>query len=297
MTGAGAGWAAAVLAGAAGLLAALGAFVVLADGIRLPGVLRAAARRAALEVGETARVVRGLGASQGPLSRGIVVRLRVAGAVGAAAAAWIVLGVRAAAAFAVAGAWAAPRFASVRRARHGRRLDEHAASAARAIADAVAGGVSIRRSVTVAARRLGGPIAQELRRTSWELEMGAVTEAALERLRVRSGSRGVGLIVAAMHVQRRAGGDLPRVLRDVAGALEEEQRVLEEARAATAQARFTAAVVIALPLFGIAIGALASPGLPSRLTGTAVGAGLLGTALALQVCGVLAIRRLAAPCG
>jgi tight adherence protein B len=98
-----------------------------------------------------------------------------------------------------------------------------------------------------------------------------------------------------MQVQRRSGGDLSRVLRGVAGALEEERRVLDEGRAATAQARFTAAVVIALPVCGIALGALASPGLLARLTGSALGAGLRAAALLLQVTGALVIRRLATP--
>ena len=141
-------------------------------------------------------------------------------------------------------------------------------------------------SVAVAAERLSGPIAEELGRTAWELEMGAGTEAALERLRARSASRAVALIVAAMQVQRRSGGDLARVLRDVATALEQDRQVIEEANAATAQARFTAIVVVALPLCGIGLGALASPGLPARMTGSPLGAGLLhGVARAAGVRG------------
>ena len=154
-------------------------------------------------------------------------------------------------------------------------------------------GASLRTSVAVAARRLTGPLAEELDRTAWELEMGAGTEAALERLRSRAASQGVALIVAAMQVQRRSGGDLAKVLRGAATALEQDRRVIEEANTATAQARFTAMVVVALPLCGIGLGALASPGLPARMTASPVGVGLLLAALSLQVCGALIIRRLA----
>ena len=113
--------------------------------------------------------------------------------------------------------------------------------------------------------------------------MGAGTEAALERLRSRSASQAVALIVAAMQVQRRSGGDLAKVLRGVATALEQDRQVIEEANAATAQARFTAMVVVALPLCGIGLGTLASPDLPARMTGSPVGAGLLMASLALQL--------------
>jgi tight adherence protein B len=203
------------------------------------------------------------------------------------------LGPRGAVLCGVAGAWFAPRIVATRRRRYGHRLDEGAAGAARAIADAMSAGASLRTSVAVAAGRVSGPIAEEVGRTAWELEMGAGTEAALERLRFRSASRAVALIVAAMQVQRRSGGDLAKVLRGVATALEQDWQVIEEANAATAQARFTAMVVVALPVCGIALGTLASPELPARMTGSPVGAGLLIAALALQVAGALLIRRLA----
>jgi tight adherence protein B len=184
---------------------------------------------------------------------------------------------------------------AARRRRYGQRLDAGAASAARAIADAISAGSSLRAAVSVAAQRLGGPIGEEFRRTAWELDVGAGTDAALERLRSRSASRAVALIVAAMQIQRRSGGDLAQVLRSVATALEQDRQVIGEADAATAQARFTALVVVALPVCGIALGALASPGLPARMTGSPVGAGLLLTSLALQLTGALLIRRLARP--
>ena len=69
--------------------------------------------------------------------------------------------------------------------------------------------------------------------------------------------------------------------------------MLEEARAATAQARFTAVLVIALPVCGIALGTLASPGLVGRMTASPLGIGLLVAALSLQVSGAVLIRRLA----
>ena len=282
----------AALAGAAGALAAISVLWMLPAAAALPGPLRRPAARIGHEARLTARTLRDAGAIA-PVTPDAARRLRVAGAAAAAFPGWVLGGGAGALLCCVAGAWSAPRLARARRARHGRRLDAGAPALARAIADALAGGASIRHAPAAAARALPDPVAQEVGRTAWELEMGAGTDAALERLRTRSSSGGIALVVAAMQVQRRSGGDLPRVLRDVAAALEEERRVLDEARAATAQARFTAWVVIVLPLCGIAMGALAAPGLVARMTGSALGAGLLLAALALQAAGVLAIRRLA----
>ena len=282
-----------LLAGAAGALAAVGAAFVMPRSMDLPGPLRSIATRLGEELGSTMDLLREVGSARAPLPRARVRRLRVTAAVAGGLAGAVVLGIRGSLLVAIVAGWLAPRLAELRRERYGRRLDEGCAAAAFALADAVSGGASMRASVAIAARRVRGPIARELSRTGWELEMGAATEAALDRLRARSVSRAVTLIVAAMQVQRRSGGDLPRVLRDVGTALEQERRLLDEARTATAQARFTAVVVIALPVCGVALGALASPGLVGRMTASPVGIGLLVAALALQVSGAVLIRRLA----
>ena len=118
---------------------------------------------------------------------------------------------------------------------------------AMALADALGGGHSLRGAVAEAARSLDGPAGHELSRTAAELATGAPTEAALEGLRARAGSERVGTVVAACLLARRAGGDLARLLRDCARAFEDDARMRGEARAATAQARFTGLVVVLLP--------------------------------------------------
>jgi tight adherence protein B len=229
------------------------------------------------------------------LGRERTLRLRLVAVATVLVAVTLMLGLRPALLLAPVAAWAAPRAVHARRARHGRRVEEGAAAAALALADALSAGAAARGSIAVAAERLDGPIARELRHTAWELEMGAGTEPALDRLRERSASRGVALIVAAMQVQRRSGGDLGRVLREVAVALADERRLRAESRSATAQARFTAAVVIALPACGVALAALASPGLVGRVAGAPVAVGLVVCALGLQASGAWMIRRLAGP--
>ncbi len=284
---------ASAFAGAAGVLLAFGTILALPRPGELPPSLGRLAVRLGDELRSNVDALRDIGSVRIPLPRSRARRLRLAAGLAGVLAGASLLGLRGAVLCGVASTWLAPRIVAARRRRHGRRLDEGAADAAQAIADAISAGASLRTSVAAAARRLTGPLAEELGRTAWELEMGAGTEVALERLRTRSASQGVALIVAAMQVQRRSGGDLAKVLRSVATALEQDRQVMEEASTATAQARFTAMVVVALPVCGIVLGALASPGLPGRMTGSPVGVGLLLAALSLQLCGALMIRRLA----
>ena len=67
-------------------------------------------------------------------------------------------------------------------------------------------------------------------------------------------------LVAAILLQRDAGGDLAGLLRDLAASLEAAARVDADARAATAQARFTARLVLWLPAGAAVLAELARPG-------------------------------------
>jgi tight adherence protein B len=192
-----------------------------------------------------------------------------------------------------ASALLAPRALVWRRERYTRRLDEGAASAATQIADALASGHTTRAAIALAARGLDGPIGHELSRLAGDLELGAATDAALVRFRERAASRRIDVLVAAMRLQGRSGGNLASLLRDVAAALEDQGRLEADARAETAQARFTSTVVLAMPLCVVALYELVAPGSLARLTGSAIGVALVGSAIALQLIGALLIRRLA----
>ena len=281
-----------VLAASAGALGVAGAVMALPRPRELPVPFRGLALRLVEEARSSADMLREVGSASTPLPPARMRRLQTLAGLAGLVAGATVFGMGGALLCGVAAGLLAPRAVAARRRRYSDRLDQGADSAARAIADAISAGASLRASIGVAARRLDGPIAVELRQTAAELELGAGTDAALERLRSRSASRALALIVAALQVQRRSGGNLARLLRDVATSLEQDRQVVEEANSATAQARFTALVVVALPACGIALGALAAPGLPGRMAGSPFGAALLIASLALQVAGALMIRRL-----
>jgi tight adherence protein B len=219
-------------------------------------------------------------------------RLLLAGAGCALVAGWFVGGAFAGVALAAGGPWAVARLLRVARERYRRAVEEGAAAIALALADALGGGHSLRGAIAEAASGLAGAPGQELRRVARELGLGARTEAALEAMRVRVRSHGVDTIVAACLLQRSSGGDLARLLRDCARGLEDHERLLRDARAATAQARFTGMIVVALPVAGAALAELASPGYLRSLAGSFLTAWLGGLAIVMQVVAAVLIRRL-----
>ena len=107
-----------------------------------------------------------------------------------------------------------------RRARYRDELRRGAAGAARALADAIAAGHSVRGALAEVAPTLPGAAGHELRIAARSLALGEPTEAVLERLRARAATRAWDTLVAAILLQRDAGGDLPALLRELAAALE-----------------------------------------------------------------------------
>jgi tight adherence protein B len=227
---------------------------------------------------------------------GALERRRLLGLAGVAglAAGWVVFGLGLGLALGLAAPWAASRALRARRERHRRAVDAGAAAVATALADALAGGHSLRGAIAEAARGgVPGAAGRELRRLAGELALGSRTDDALEAFRARVGSQRIDTLVAACLLQRRAGGDLARLLRDCASAFEDHARVLDEARTATAQARFTGLVVVLLPLGGALLAELASPGYLRGLAGSFLTLWLGGLALGMQVAAAVLIRRLA----
>jgi tight adherence protein B len=194
---------------------------------------------------------------------------------------------------AAAGPFVVARVLAARRRRYRAAVEAGVPELAVAIADALAGGCALRRAIGEAAAGVGGAAGHELRRTAAELAAGAPTDDALEAMRRRARSPGMDALVAACILQRRAGGDIGRLLREGARSLEDQARLGDEVRSATAQARFTAVIVVLLPLGGALLAELASPGWFAGLWGSFLTAWLVGIALLLQVLAAILMNRLA----
>ncbi len=219
-------------------------------------------------------------------------RLLLAGAAVAFLAGAALAGPLAGLVVAAGGPWAVARILRARRRRYARAVDAGVAQMAVAIADAIGGGHSLRGALAEATGSVHGAAGHELRRAAAELNAGAGTEAALAAMSARTRSARMDALVAACLLQRRAGGDLARLLRDSARWMEEQSRLEDEVGSATAQARFTGLLVVLLPLGGGLLAELASPGWLAGLWSSFLTAWLVGMAIVLQVVAAVLMRRL-----
>ena len=213
------------------------------------------------------------------------------------AAGYLVSGALVAVGLAAAGPFVVAQILRASRERWRSDLARGAPSAARAVADALSGGCSVIAAVEVAARpgAVPGAAGQALRTINNELALGADLEPLLARLAARARDPAWDAIAAAVALQRRAGGDLAGLLRRIAEVADERDRVDADARALTAQARFTARLVAGMPIAGLMLAQAVAPGGSSAVLSNPLSTGLLGLAGIILAASLMAIRRIARP--
>lgn len=272
--------------------AAVCACAALADGAALAARQRTPLRPLVALVGRCAEAVdgalRGSPPGRGAALSAALCACLAAGPPALALASWQPM--------ALAGAGAVPALHALARAarrRRQREADTEAGNLATALADSLAAGHALRAALGHAQASVTGALRSELASAVALIERGASTEAALVALRERCRSQRVATIVAACLVQHRVGGNLPALLRECARAFAEHDQLVGEALAATAQARFSAAVVAALPLAGVALTELISPGYFTGLIGNPITGPLLALSALLQLGAFFAIRAIA----
>ncbi len=218
-------------------------------------------------------------------------RIAVLAGAGAVLGGWLLAGPLLALPLAVAGPALGGWAISSRRRRYRTAVERSLPALATAIADSLTAGRSLRASLGAAAVSLDGPPAAELTRLGAELDLGAGTVEAIAAWRRRMRSERVDAFAAALLSQRLAGGDLAGLLRRFAAGAAERDRVAEDARSATAQARFTGLLVVAMPSGGALFAELVQPGFLVQLVSSPASAVMLMLAAALQLAGFVAIGR------
>lgn len=222
-------------------------------------------------------------------------RLALLGSGAIAATVTALIGVGPLAIAAAAGPWCVGAIVARRKEGYRRAVERSVPDVASAIADAISGGNSVRGALGAAARSLEGPPAAELARVAADLELGAPTAEALRGMCARLRSERVDALSTALLSQQIAGGDVASLMRRLASSAAERDRVDDEARAATTQARFTGLLVVALPGGAALFAELLQPGFVSRVLAEPASAAMLVAAAALQIVGFAVIRRLGRP--
>lgn len=160
------------------------------------------------------------------------------------------------------------------------------------VASSLRAGFGFVQALEYAAREQPEPISGVLARTVHEINIGVSTEEALDRLIVRSADQDLELVVTAVLIQRRVGGNLAEVLQNISQTIRDRIKVKGQIKTLTSQARMSGWIVAILPVALGGVMAMMDPAYIGVLFTTSIGHILLVGAAILDVVGFLAIRRL-----
>jgi len=153
-------------------------------------------------------------------------------------------------------------------------------------------GHPLARGIQMAAENAPEPMGTELRLTIEQMRYGASLPDALESMFRRVPEESLGFFLAAVRVQAQVGSSLAEILDRVAEAIRARQRLQQQIKTLTAQARMSALVVGALPFFLLALFTLMRPDYTSMLFYDPVGVKMLEAACVMDVIALFIINRM-----
>ncbi|HKR00767.1 MAG TPA: type II secretion system F family protein [Pyrinomonadaceae bacterium] len=169
---------------------------------------------------------------------------------------------------------------------------EHLPDALELMSRALSAGHAFSEALHMVSIEMPEPISKEFRKTYEEQNLGLSLKLALENLTHRVPVLDLRLCVTAVLIQRETGGNLAEILEKVAYTIRERFRILGDLKTLTTSSRLSAWLLCGLPL-GVAAAVTAmNPEYMSILWKDPRGHRLIYIAIALQIGGMLIVRKI-----
>ncbi len=130
---------------------------------------------------------------------------------------------------------------------------------------AVQAGYSFLQAIDVVVDEVSSPASEEFHRVRREVGLGLPLNQALVNLTTRMQSDDLSLVVTAVNINTRVGGNLSTMLEAVVATIRERVQLFNEIRALTSQQRFSGYMLSLLPFIVVAILFVISPDYIGRL--------------------------------
>jgi tight adherence protein B len=115
------------------------------------------------------------------------------------------------------------------------------------MAGSLQAGLSLPQGMDTIVREGAEPVSDEFRRALVEMRLGVPVEDALESIGERMSSADFTWTVMAIRIQREVGGNLAELMLNVAGTLRERDYLRRQVKSLSAEGRFSAYILLALP--------------------------------------------------
>jgi tight adherence protein B len=160
------------------------------------------------------------------------------------------------------------------------------------MAGSMQAGLSLAQSLDTVVREGQEPLAGEFRRALVETRLGVPIEDALDSIGGRMESADFTWTVMAIRIQREVGGNLAELLLNVAATLREREYLRRQVKSLSAEGRFSAYILLALPPGIILYMMVSNPTYLEPLISTPMGYVLLGAMVGLMALGSFTMNKL-----
>jgi tight adherence protein B len=173
-----------------------------------------------------------------------------------------------------------------------RRFMSHFPDALEMFARSLRAGHAFTGAIQMVAQEMTDPVGPEFQKVFDEQNLGVPMKDALLGLTERVDSLDVKFFVTSVLIQRETGGNLAEIIDKIAYVVRERFRIEGQVKVYTAQARMTGMILTLLPIGVALVINLVNPEFLKPLWFERMGRIMVGVALAMQVAGGLAIRKI-----
>lgn len=194
--------------------------------------------------------------------------------------------------FGVVGFFLPRLYVNVRKRRRLNQFNDQLGDTITLLANSLRSGFSIVQSMETVAQQLSPPIATEFHRVVQEIGLGLHYEQALGNMLRRVPSDDLDLMITAINIQGKVGGNLAEILDTIGHTIRERVRIKGEVRVLTAQQMISGYVLTALPvILGLVLYMINKEYIGQMFTDPC-GWIMLGTAALMIALGFVIIRKI-----
>jgi tight adherence protein B len=194
--------------------------------------------------------------------------------------------------FGIAGFFAPRIYVNFRKRRRLHAFNDQLGDTITLLANSLRSGFSIVQSMETVAQQLPEPISAEFHRVTQEIQLGLNYEEALNNMLRRVPSDDLDLMITAVNIQGRVGGNLAEILDTIGHTIRERVRIKGEIRVLTAQQMISGYILSALPIILAFVLYLINKTYISRMFGDPCGWIMIGTSTIMIITGFLIIRKI-----
>jgi len=183
-------------------------------------------------------------------------------------------------------------FVAYRRRQRLRQFEKNFPEGIDLLSRAIRAGHAVTAGIEMMSKETPQPVAGEFRIVFEENNFGLPLRDALHNLTERVPLVDVRFFVTGLVVQKETGGNLVELLENLAAVIRERFKIRGEVRTKTAQGRFTAAILIALPPSFLLLTRVMNPDYVHVLFSDPLGRTMLGAGAFLQIVGSMIIWKI-----